>query len=211
MRNCFRWQKILHTLHTLSNLYNWLRTNRILEYSEPSETYYQRLFAKIDHINSILASNPNTNADTLMELVQTGFFAEKVLNNPSLPFYFLENPDIFFSERVNRHDRFLVILQHQHNIPLFVLEALQRHPSLEVVKAAQAHVGYSGEVKDREDYTRGIQSFALLPIENKYHRKLQSAHLYPRFLQISEDNNILWSPQRVVCEVFRCHKEISKI
>jgi hypothetical protein len=87
--------------HTLSNLYNWLRTNRTLEYSEPSETYYQRLFAKIDHINSILASNPNTNADTLMELVQTGSLAEKTLNNPSLPFYFLENPDIFFSERVN--------------------------------------------------------------------------------------------------------------
>jgi hypothetical protein len=197
--------------YTLANLYTWLRTNRTLEDPEPSETFYKRLFGKIDRINSILASNPSTGPETLMELVQTGSFAESALNNPSLPLYFLENPDMFFAERVNRLDRFLIILQDQHNIPLFILEALQRHPLPEIVKAAQAHIGYGGEVKNSEDYAKGIQSFGFLPIEKKYDSKLRSMQLYPRFLEKSESNNIIWSPRKVIHEVTHCNAKINKI
>jgi hypothetical protein len=149
-----------------------------------------------------IARHPNVPPDPEILQDLRDKYPQAFLENPALPFLFLENSNLFA-------DAELSLLQCEY-IPEYVFEALKIHEDIEIRNAIGSHWLIVGEVVGDEDYTQGLQRLQRLPIRRKYHEKILEEGIYPEFIVSKELKKLVWSPKETLIESRRCHNALKK-
>jgi hypothetical protein len=149
-----------------------------------------------------IARHPNVppTPEILQDLLDK--YPQALLENPALPFLFLENSNLFA-------DADLSLLQCEY-IPEYIFEALREQEYGEIKGAIESHWLIAGEVTDDEDYTQCLQQLQNLPIRRKYHRKIMEEDVYPAFIYSQTNSKTIWSPREALLESKNCHQKLKR-
>ena len=108
----------------------------------------------IKAINRAIVRNPSLPLNVLIYAAQ--LYPQECLENPILDLLYLENPD-FLNQF---HDKLMILLLQQNNVPQFILDFAAEHNNEEVVAAANQSIHLSGEM------TEGWHEAAEVAIKN---------------------------------------------
>jgi hypothetical protein len=152
-------------------------------------------------IEEAIAKNPNTPPAILWGMLED--YSETILENPALPLLVLENPTLFSSRNFSLQSL---------NLPKLVLEIMLSNAKSdsEEIWSIQSHINYAGEVQSDEDYTNGLRFLTTRPINERYVRQLHEDNTFPKFLLLSENDALIWSPKETLIEVKRCNNNLNE-